>query len=350
MERVRVYALFGDYGRNAGRRSISRLFDIYYSPYLLESYFSFPAMESGRIVVDKTRLKSLIQEINGSNCDAVYSCDAVEALLLQYVMRKQGVPEKPFLINDPDLLQKARRLGELLHAYYGDHSFQDFLFSPRNHWFVTALRRMETYQQLGIPKDRLHYIPVSTAAIRMFFPSLASWIDVYSRQTEIGERVLSSGSHDRDYELLVEAVRPLEVKVDIVTNLHAYRAREAANVRWYHSLEESEYVKKFALSRYVVLPLKRGESVAGQMNSAIGMRLGKLVVATECEGLAEYCLPGETGFSYGRGDKESLRRAIELAEAELPSGAMAERGKQLEENLSAVSEQGIERLAEALRG
>lgn len=345
----KIYALFGDYGRYSGQVAKSRRFRLVYSSYLFENYFSFSDLEQGRLVADKNTLHKLVREFYENHYNAVYCGDAAEALLLQYVTKKQGLKPKCFLINDPDLFAKAKHLNCLLTSYYRETFFDEFLSSPFNHWFVTAHSRIKVYQNMGIRESNVHYIPLSLPTIEMFFPSMAACIKHY-RESNAGEDVVSSGSHNRDYPLLVRAVEGLNVRVEIICNVKAHHPIPSRNVRWSDSMPEEEYIKEIASARYVVLPLKGTERVSGQLNCTIGMYMGKLIIAPKCAMLEEYLEDNQSGVLYKQGDAGSLREKIVFVEANYSKlQFVGENAREREKNLSRVADGNLERLVYNMR-
>lgn len=339
MRPLRTYALFGDYGRYRGRRISTRYFEWLHSAYLFENYFSL----SPSFFVDQQVLRKVIQEISSPEVEVVYCGDSAEALLLQYVMAKQNMPPRPFIVNDPDCFAKAKKVDSLLQLRYGESFFESFLLSPRNFWFVTSRARMTTYVQLGIPSLQLCYIPISLATLKAFFPSLVA--SIKRAKPSMGKKPLACGSHNRDYRLLLEALKALEVEVEIICDPKAFPPLPSPKALWRGSLPEREYVEAIASSRYVIIPLKAEDRVAGQMSCCIARNLGKLLIAPFSAGLEEYIEDGKTGFLYIQGDVRSLREKILFAEEILKEAEeYIEAGQEAEKRLSSTAEAGLEKL------
>ncbi len=348
--KLNVYSLFGDYGRYGEQVSESTHFKVLHSSYLFENYVSIQDIHHGKFGVNKNVLHSMVRSFSNDDYDLVYCGDSSEALLLQYVMKKQGVPHKSFLINDVDVFEKAKRVDLLILRYYRESFLDEFIASIHNHWFYTAQSRYQEYKKSGIQDDNLHYIPLSFAAIQLFFSKMSRTMMRCRDNADRRGHVLSSGSHDRDYGLLVQALHGLNVPVDIICNLDVYQPVDAEHIFWHDSLPEEEYIRKIRSARYVVLPLKSTGGVAGQLNCSIAMYFGKAVIAPACESLDEYLVNNETGLLYEQGNMQSLREKIKFAEQHGEEIIkMGEKASKTESCLSKIAAGNIRKLAKRLK-
>lgn len=350
---LKTYALFGDFGSSSGRISKSKYFNIYFSEHLFDKYFSVRAMYQNKLRIDKRAVANLMVQIYDGNYDVVYCGDSGEALLLQYIFRKNNLAPKHFLINEVDLFERAKLINRLLTLHYKEAFLDAFVGSPYNRWFYTTCSREQEYLDSGIANENLCYIPLSMPLIQLFFPGMAGLIiknKTPVSQSEFQGRILSSGSHERDYELLVKALKGLDVRANIICNLKAYKSMASENVTWHHSLEEQKYIHAIRSAKYVVLPLASSERITGQLNCAIAMRLGKIIIAPECESLSDYLVDGETGILYEQGNVDSLRQKILFAEEHFSDikyiGDNAQRSAR---RLSMIADASIKKLARALK-
>lgn len=352
-EKLKIYSLFGDYGRYGGRTSESLYFKMDFSPYLFERYFSISKMRRGKLKIDKDTVQKLIRDIIDGECDIVYCGDSGEALLLQFIIKKRGLKPKGFLINDVDLFKQAREINALIQSCYGEDFIDDFISSPYNHWFYTSASREQAYLDAGIKEENLHYIPLCMECMDVFFPEMCGIMreDTAPGGTDICDgEILSSGSHDRDYGLLVNALRDMNVRANIICNLDVYKPLPSENIFWHHSVPEKEFVRAIRAAKYMVVPLRSTDRIAGQMNCTIAKVFGKIVVAPGCESLSDYLQDNETGVLYKQGDAESLREKIMFVEKNYSKiQFIGENARENEKELSHVAEKNLKRLANNIR-
>lgn len=351
--RLKIYSLFGDYGRYGGRTSESRYIKMDFSPYLFERYFSISEMRMGKLKIDKDAVQKLIRDIVEGECDIVYCGDSGEALLLQFIIKKRGLKPKGFLINDVDLFKQAREISALIQSCYGEDFIDDFIHFPHNHWFYTSASREQAYRDAGIKEENLHYIPLSMECMDVFFSEMCGIIreDTAPGGADINKgEILSSGSHDRDYGLLVNALRGMNVRANIICNLDVYKPLPSNNIAWHHSLPEKEFVQAMRAAKYIVVPVRSTGRIAGQLNCAMAKVFGKIVVAPGCESLSDYLQDNETGVLYKQGDAESLREKIMFIEENYQRiQFIGENARENEKELSRVAEKNLRRLTSNIR-
>ena len=169
--------------------------------------------------------------------------------------------------------------------------------------------------------------------------------------SEIRGKVLAVGTHERDYETLVEAADGIEGKIHIICDLSVHRPIEKSGVVWHDSMPMSQFVEAIRQSRLVVVPLRPAERNFGQMGVVLPMALGKPVVATEVEALKDHVIPGRTGELVPPSNPSELREAIvKLMEAPDLCNEYGREAAVLERELSAVAKVTIDSVIDRVRG
>lgn len=348
MKKINIYALFGDFGLHAERITECPTHNVYFSRNRFEDYVSFDGLSKGRLIIDREILDQVIGDIDNELFHAVYCGDSAEALLLYYVLKRKGIHRKIFLINEVDMFKRARDINDLILRYYNEDTFKDFITSPDNNWMYIIHSRKGEYLDMGIPEENLYYVPIARPSIGFFFPGLVNLIETGTRSnvpSPVEGSVLATGSHDRDYPTLFEAVEGLDIEVHVICNLDVYKPIPAPNIFWHDSMPEVDYVSALSRSRYVIIPLKESGRSAGQMNCAIAMYFGKMVVSTRCDSLKDHIIDGKSGFFYRAGDVGDLRRVLNNIES-MHDDEIEEMGgeaKKLEERLSKLAEKELSR-------
>jgi len=124
--------------------------------------------------------------------------------------------------------------------------------------------------------------------------------------------VASGGNSERDYDLLFDAVRGLDIPVMISTTLTFPAGRVPPNVTLCpnnHTVQS--FYGPMAKARLVVMPFKDGLlRSTGQGTYLSAMYLGKCLVVTGTPGVHDLVSDGETGLIVPPGDAPALRRAL----------------------------------------
>jgi glycosyltransferase involved in cell wall biosynthesis len=128
--------------------------------------------------------------------------------------------------------------------------------------------------------------------------------------------VCAAGQLLRDYGCLVDAVRGLDVTVQIAAGSpwidHTLRPEGPlpTNVTW-GKLDRYELRELYAHSALAVVPIKENPYQTGIATILEMMSMGKCVVATRTQGQTDTIVDGETGVYVPPGDPVALREAIE---------------------------------------
>ena len=155
--------------------------------------------------------------------------------------------------------------------------------------------------------------------------------------------ICAVGTEARDYPLLVEAVRGLDVRAEIAvgtmvkspgdggdgglprTMAGVARSEVPPNVFMREHLSPVELRELYRRARVVVVPLRDVDYDAGVTAITEAMAMGKPVIVTQTRGQVDIVSSGREGRLVPPGDAQALRAAI--VELLGDSGACAEMGR-----------------------
>jgi glycosyltransferase involved in cell wall biosynthesis len=139
------------------------------------------------------------------------------------------------------------------------------------------------------------------------------------RESSDGSYILAVGRDvSRDYETLIDAVRdcPLEVRIRTTEKLNI-PADCIANIsiedNW---LSYGDLRELYGKSKFVVLPLKNVLHPGGITSLAEAMSMGKAIICSASNGLADFLRPGENALVVPAGDRDAMRSAIKLLDTD----------------------------------
>lgn len=201
------------------------------------------------------------------------------------------------------------------------HIFLDFLINISGGKFERAIRRLfyrvavngasytivqrtcevEAYSRaLNLPASRFCFVPYHAT---VFDAGLEVPSDDY---------IFAGGDSDRDYPLLVEAVKELPYRVIIA----ALRRNHFVNIKIPENVEivtvkGAEFLDLAARASLIVVPLKKlPQHVGGEQTYINSMTMGKAVIVTDMDA-SDYIENGENGILTAAGDVSALRQAIQ---------------------------------------
>jgi glycosyltransferase involved in cell wall biosynthesis len=186
---------------------------------------------------------------------------------------------------------------------------------------VWASHEVEDYARaFGLPREKLKYVP--------FHHTLYG----YTYEVRDDGYVFAGGNYDRDYPLLIEAVRPLRAPVWIATT----RPEQLAGVTVpphvrVEGTSAAGFRQAMAAAHIVVVPMVGGLLHSGGQQTLLNaMSLGKPTVSVGRKWAVDFVEDGVNGLIVDYGDVEGLRRAIAwLLSHPDEARQMAERGRQL---------------------
>jgi glycosyltransferase involved in cell wall biosynthesis len=166
---------------------------------------------------------------------------------------------------------------------------------------VWASHEVEDYAaEFDLPRGLLRYVP--------FHPTLAG----YDYEVRDEGYLFAGGNYDRDYPMLVEAVRPLDVPVWLATT----RPEQLAGTALPSHVEirgttEAGFRAAMAGARLVVVPMRSGLLHSGGQQTLLNaMVMCKPVVAVGRPWASDFLTDGDDGLIVDYDDVDGLRRAV----------------------------------------
>jgi len=183
-------------------------------------------------------------------------------------------------------------------GHVGSHIDRLLVYSTSEERFAT--------QKLGLPSETVQRIAYH-ADDQFFRPD--------SRAVE-PDLVCAAGQLLRDYDCLVNAVRGVNVRVQIAAGSPWIDAglnptsELPPNVTW-GKLNRYDLRELYARSAFCVVPIRQNHYQTGIATILEMMSMGKCVVASKTHGQTDTIVDGETGIYVPPGDPRALRAAIE---------------------------------------
>ncbi|MDP9382893.1 MAG: glycosyltransferase [Chloroflexota bacterium] len=220
-------------------------------------------------------------------------------------------------------LTRSRRDLVLISVWLSHLKKAVFLKPLKAHTHLGAIinygsKQMEiAADRLGVPRDKLH-LALQPVDERFWRPN----------GTPVENIICSVGSEARDYPTLINAIRGLDLGVDLAVGSTVLRPsgdavamftpmiREISgtdlppNVRVHRGLEHRKLRGLYCRSRFVVVPLHDIEFDAGVTALTEAMAMGKAVIVTRTRGQIDLIRDGEQGIYVPPGDPAALRTAI----------------------------------------
>jgi hypothetical protein len=172
--------------------------------------------------------------------------------------------------------------------------------------FVVHTRReCDIYSQwLGLPKERFVFFPYQVAEIPITF-----------EENTAHPFIAAIGSAHRDFPTLFQAVETLNLPTTIASGAHALAGLQLpSQVQAPFNLNKSDCLRLAQEARINVVSMKADAKItaAGQITIVEAMRMGRVVIASRCNGAEDYITHGETGLLVEPGSTEGLIQAIEM--------------------------------------
>lgn len=199
-------------------------------------------------------------------------------------------------------------------------------------------------ERLGIPESKVQRIFYH--ADQHFFRPTNAPVDP--------RLVCAAGQLLRDYDCLIDAVRDLDVRVQIaagspwISSTLRPNAPLPGNVTW-GKLGRYDLRELYARSAIAVVPIFENDYQTGIATILEMMAMGKCVVATRTRGQTDTIVDGETGVYVPPSDPAALRAAImRLVAAPSEAARIGKNARRfVEENASL--DHFVERVADAVR-
>jgi glycosyltransferase involved in cell wall biosynthesis len=160
--------------------------------------------------------------------------------------------------------------------------------------------------RLGIPAGKIQ---------RIYYHADQKFFRPDGRATE-PDLICAAGQLLRDYDCLIEAVKGLDVRVQIaaaspwIDKPMRERRNLPQNVSW-GRFNRDELRNLYARSALAVVPILQNEYQTGIATILEMMAMGKCVIATRTRGQTDTIVDGETGVYVPPSDPQALRRQIE---------------------------------------
>lgn len=346
---LRILTFFGDGGVHAGRVSNGPGYQMRFSDFFFDDIVE-PARDRPGISLRETPFRWTLDAIRSGGYHAI-KCDGNDAFLLHNVLAANGVPKPPMLIVENDFFSKTDSMRPAFKEYFDGDRFSEMLADDTNHWLYIASGKRSYYVDRGIPEANLYYFPICIETIAFPFPDIRSAVSEEptadsALAREVRGKILAVGTHERDYETLLKAVRGIDTETHIICETRLYPPQPQKNVVWHNSVPMADFVSALRAAAVVVIPLRSVERNFGQLGAAIPMHLGKAILATRAASLEDHIEHGKTGWFVEPGSEENLHAALETL---LADDALRSRlGTAAREREAALSEIGAQTIRNVL--
>jgi glycosyltransferase involved in cell wall biosynthesis len=196
-------------------------------------------------------------------------------------------------------LKQIRLLGKVRFLVLNQVSFSDVLAYDVERIIIYSRSQISLHD----PRLRMRY---------SFIPLPADGCFNQSWPASEPNMVFSGGGEGRDYNSLIEAVRGLPLRLNIIT-YHPERLTKAdlpPNCRISGPCPTDDFLAAMARASLVVIPLLPGVHPHGHTTIVQAQRLGKVVVTTQNASVEDYVTEGEDGFLVEPGDVAGYSNAI----------------------------------------
>ena len=201
-------------------------------------------------------------------------------------------------------------------------------------FLCTSSEEARIYSEMfGIPPERV-----------LFFPDAppSRFLEPPPEVSREGH-VFAYGNSDRDFNVLVEAVRGLDVRCVVLSQNFRAAGELPSNVRIIGEYVSEEcLIRLICSSSLVVLPLTHGSIAAGQNTMLETLALGRPLLVSENPATLEYARDGVSAYYFKSGDVEGLRNRL-LWLLDHPESAEAA-GRKGREAVVRLIEDQVERL------
>lgn len=172
--------------------------------------------------------------------------------------------------------------------------------------FVVHTRReCDIYSQwLGLPKERFIFLPYQVDDIPITY-----------EENTTQPFIAAIGSAHRDFPTLFQAVETLNLPTVLAAGSRALAGLQLpSQVQAPLGLGKQDCLRLAQEARINVVSMKTNAQItaAGQVTIVEAMRMGRVVIASRCNGAEDYITHGETGLLVEPGSAQSLIEAIAM--------------------------------------
>ena len=138
--------------------------------------------------------------------------------------------------------------------------------------------------------------------------------DFKSLSAESGDYIFTGGGAGRDFTSLICSIKSLDIKLKIVTfspDSLNYSGEIPENCQIYWRMPRQNFLQNMAKSKFVVVPLIKGNHPHGHTTIVQALSLGKAVVSTKSASVDDYISNNIEGILVEPGDISGYKNAIQ---------------------------------------
>jgi glycosyltransferase involved in cell wall biosynthesis len=185
-------------------------------------------------------------------------------------------------------------------------------------WILCYADVVICHSHLEVETNKTRFAAADTQFV--YFPYAIHVSGANDRSSAEGDTgfVVSAGRSGRDYELLIEAVRGMNLDLHIICDQfpEALRAGLPDNVAILDDCYGNCYFDELVKCRFVVIPLSVNDISAGQMVLLQAMALGKPVIITRTATTIDYVQDGDGVLFVEPKDLSAMAHAIQRLNAD----------------------------------
>lgn len=174
-----------------------------------------------------------------------------------------------------------------------------------NRFVVHTRRECDIYSQwLGLPKERFVFLPYQVAEMPITY-----------EENTTQPFITAIGSAHRDFPTLFQAVETLKLPTVVASGSRALTGLQLpSQVQAPLELVKQDCLRLAQEARINIVAMKTNDQItaAGQVTIVEAMRMGRVVIASRCNGAEDYIIHGETGLLVEPGSTQALIQAIEM--------------------------------------
>mgnify|MGYP001800906688 CR=1 FL=1 len=225
-------------------------------------------------------------------------------------------PQLPASVGLQKLLTRSKKPVVAWTFNVGNYKVRSIL-GPIRQWFAKlSLRQIDRFvvhtsleieiysEWLNLPKERFVFVPFPFRDIQTIF------------EEDIENPFIASvGSAHRDFSCLFKAVEDLNISTIVASGRPALaNLNIPKQVQTPLDISKADCHRIVQQARINILPLqpKDGVTSAGQVTVIEGMHMGRAMIVSDCYGMRDYVIHGETGLLVKPGCVDSLKEAIQL--------------------------------------
>lgn len=301
---------------------------------------------NARIDIIRPNLRRIVSLIEQESVDAVF-CGEMDAVLVQFVLRKLKKRIPPFIIEDLTTLRGAGDACRWIEKTYDENPFHDMVRDENNYWLYYVPSFRKDYVQKGMPARNLLHVPGTTFLMGIMNPDVTACIENEEADNQLQRAVktmegklFAGGSTNRDYGTFVKACSGMPYEAHIVTDKRNYDTLTGmllpGHVFPHCYLPLPMFISAVRRASVVAVPLRSTFMSCGHFTLALAMRLKKPVVMSRVPSSEGYIEHGKNGLLAEPESAGSLRKHLRyFCEHPEEAGEMGARAFEHEKTLSA---------------